>query len=448
MNKYIALTLAIIAVIVPWAYSQASGQGKTNAEPSGPIEILNNIKSYQETVERISGKKFKSDVIGKIQSVEEFMLFIKKDLDKSFNEESKWNQLALSKLGLLLKDYDLRKGIENLIVSQAGAYYDPASKCMYFVKLNMPTLLIETMVIHELTHALQDQYYDLEKLIKTADNSDKETAIKYLVEGEATYVMTIAQLEKMGITFTPDSPMLEISFGRYKNMSRRELSELSTSMAEQYKETAPDIYESLIALKDAPNYLFWTLIAPYYRGAYSIHSIVAMDEKQRNWQAINQLYKNPPVSTEQMIHTGKLAEPRDNPESISSPNLNTDWTILSENTLGEFGFWVLFNSYSKGKANEASAGWDGDRYFLTQNTKTKDIALYLSTVWDSDNDAYESFNAYQKVLNKLYPSAQIKESTKDVQGLVYILPDNRRIILALKNNAWTAEELPADIKQK
>ena len=99
------------------------------AAPGIPV----NLKSCQEIVERISGKKFKSDVKGAVQSVEEFRAFVKKDLDKSFNEEGKWNQLALSKLGLLPNNYDMKKGLENLLVSQAGAYYDPETKFMYFI---------------------------------------------------------------------------------------------------------------------------------------------------------------------------------------------------------------------------------------------------------------------------------------------------------------------------
>lgn len=229
------------------------------------------------------------------------------------------------------------------------------------------------------------------------------------------------------------------------------------SQAEQYKETAPDLYEAIIALKDAPDYLFWTLIAPYYRGAYSIHTMVTIDEKQalpsseqRNWQVMDHLYKNPPVSTEQMIHTGKLTEPRDNPEPVRPPQLGDDWTILSENTLGELGFWILFSNYAKTRANEASEGWDGDKYMLLQHNKTKDIALYLSTVWDSDNDAYESFNAYQKIISKKYPSSELKNTEKSEAGQVrysYTTTDNKLIILTLKGNTWySVEDVPADTR--
>jgi hypothetical protein len=440
MSKKILLATAIIMIIAPLIYSQNSGENKTAPELLSPQEIINNIKSYQEIVERISGRKFKTEVKGKIQSVKEFRDYVNKDIATYFEGKGKWSQTALSKLGLLPKDYNLRKGLENMVVSQAGAYYDPESKCLYIIKINMPPMEIEIMLIHEMMHALQDQYYDLGKLLKQADN---EAAIKYLVEGEATYVMTIAQMEKMGLTFNQDSPILEMSFSRYQNMGRKELLELSMIQAERYKNTAPDLYDALISLKDTPDYLFWTLNAPYFRGAYSIHSMIAMDEKERNWQAIEKTYKNPPVSTEQMIHPKKLTEPRDNPEPVLSPDLGADWTILAENTLGEFGFWILFNNYIEGKAIEASEGWDGDKYFLLQNNKTKDIALYLSTIWDSDNDAYESFRAYHKVLTKLYPAAKIEESGKDKQEITLSLPDNSRIVLTREKNAWSAKEILA-----
>ena len=449
MKRYLFMLILIITALTPITCSQVQPKDISGNE-SPANEILNNMKKYQEVVEKISGRKFKTEVKGKIQSVEEFRDYVKKDIDNYFNEKGKWRQVALSKLGLLPGDYNLRQGLENLVVSQAGAYYDPQSKCMYIVKINMPPMEIEIMLIHEMVHALQDQYYNLEKLIKQADNDDQEAAIKYLVEGEATYIMTIAQLEKMGITFAPDSPMLDISFSRYKNMGRKELLELSMAQAESYKKTAPDLYESLIALKDTPDYLFWTLNAPYFRGACSIHSLVTIDAKERNWRTIEDAYRNPPVSTEQMIHPKKLTEPRDNPEPLSSPNLGADWTILSENTLGELGFWILFSNAAEGKADEASEGWDGDKYILMQHNKTKDIVLYLSTVWDSDNDAYESFRAYHKVLTKLYPSAKIEESGKDKQEITYSLPDNNRIVLTRKNNTWSAQEILAgqDYKDK
>ncbi|MEW6027646.1 MAG: hypothetical protein AB1599_10195 [Planctomycetota bacterium] len=442
-KKYILPVLLLSAVLV-LSITCAGRTSKPDIKPALP-ELPVNMKQCQEIVERISDRKFKSDVRAKVQSAAEFRNFVRADLDKSLGGNAKWEQMALSKLGLLPEGYDLRQGLENLLVSQAGAYYDPPSKTMYFVKLNMPKTMLETTVIHELTHALQDQHYDLEKLIKTADNNDRETAVRYLMEGEASYVMNIAQMEQMRMTFTPDSPVLEMALNRAGNLGRRPLMEMTMSQAEEYKETAPDIYDALTAIKDAPDYLFWILTAPYIRGAYSIHTIVATDGKSRNWKAIDNVYANPPVSTEQMIHPAKLAEPRDNPEPVAPPKLGEEWTMLTENTLGELGFWILFSNYTETRANEASEGWDGDKYFLLQHNKTKDIVLYLSTVWDSDNDSYESFNAYQKVLAGRYPSAQIQKENGSGK-ITYTLSDSSRIVLTMKNNAWTAEELPSGTK--
>jgi hypothetical protein len=449
MRKYIIFSIFLVIGIIPFIYSEKEGKEKDELSPE---HILQNMKSYQEIVERISGRKFKAEVQGKIQSVEEFREFVKKELDKYFNEQGKYTQLALSKLGLIPEDYNLRKGLEDLVVSQGGAYYNPATKCMYIVKVNMPSLAIETMLIHELTHALQDQYYDLDKILKQAQNDDTETALKYLIEGEATYVMTIGQLEKMGITFAPDSPMLQKIFDRMKKMSRKAVLDSAMINAESLKNTAPDLFNAIIGLKEVPPYLFWTLYAPYYQGAYSIHKLITFDAKQRNWEIIDRIYQNPPVSTEQMLHINKLIKKRDEPTTISRPSLEKGWDVLSENTLGEFGFWVLYDQYTQEDATVASEGWGGDKYFLVQYDKTGDIVLYLSTAWDSDKDAEESFKAYQKVISKKYLSAEIKKQEKDpgkTNKITYTTYQNKLIILTLTNNTWTAiEEIPSGMEIK
>ncbi|MDI6733649.1 MAG: hypothetical protein QME51_07590 [Planctomycetota bacterium] len=431
---------------------------KDSTETLSPEEITKNIKSYQSVVEKIRGLQFKSDVTCKIQSLDEFREYVKTKIDESFTKEGKWVQLALSKLGLIPSDYNLRKGLEDAVVSQAAAYYSPETKCFYLLKSNQPALEVYVTIIHELTHALQDQYYNLDKLIKQISNDeDKGMAFKYLIEGEATYVMTIAMLEKMGMTFTTaDNPVLDMSFERYKMLGRKEMLEQTAIKAQGYKEINPELYETTIKLNDLPPYIFWSLIAPYYRGAYSIHKLVTLDAKQRNWKAVDELYKNLPSSSEQMIHITKLKDPRDDPSEIAQIPPPDGWTTLYTNSLGEFGFWVLYDLYCPDNASKSSKGWDGDKYFLFQHNKTEEVALSLSTVWDSDKDARESFEAYQSVMSRKYPNSEMKKE-KDKDGTERVIYDfseqavqsgttqtgKKQAILTLKNNTWiSVEDLP------
>ncbi|MFH1231099.1 MAG: hypothetical protein V1709_06335 [Planctomycetota bacterium] len=448
-KKYIAILILLLSVGISFIYAQSEGKDESKDRLS-PDDIQRNMKSYKSTVEKIRGRKFKSDVPFQIQSAKEFKEFIAQEWDKSMKDKGQLVQSALIKLGLLPKNYDLKKGFEGLLAGQAAAYYNPETKSMYLLKTDYPPQEVDTIMIHELSHALQDQYCDLTKFNNPTDD-DKDAALKYLIEGEATYIMTIGGLERMGISFTPDSPVLELTFNRMKLMGRRELLQLNMASAELYKKLSPDIAESLKNLNNVPSYLFWVLQAPYLHGAYAVHNLVTLDEKQKNWRVIDGLYENIPVSTEQMIHPDKLIEPRDDPATIPRPSLTEDWMVLYENTLGELGFWILYSQYAKNDARQASEGWGGDKYFLIRNNKTNDTILCLSTVWDSEEDAYESYKAYQKVINKKYSTVEIQKIEKDNNGaekIVYITGNNK-IILTLKNNKWTAiEGIPAEMDWK
>lgn len=448
-KKYIAILILLLVVAISFIYAQSDGKDEPKDRLS-PDDIQRNMKSYKSTVEKIRGRKFKSDVPFKIQSTKEFKEFVSQEWDKSMKDKCLLVQSALIKLGLLPKKYDLKKGFEDLLVGQAAAYYNPEAKSMYLLKTDYPPQEVDSIMIHELSHALQDQYYDLTKFNNPTDD-DKDTALKYLIEGEATYIMTIGSLERMGISFTPDSPALELTFNRMKLMGRRELSQLNTASAELYKKLSPDVADSLKSLNNAPAYLFWILTAPYLHGAHAVYRLVTLDEKQKNWQVIDGLYENIPLSTEQMIHPDKLTEPRDDPVTIPRPSLTEDWVVLYENTLGELGLWILYSQYAKNDARQASEGWDGDKYFLIKNNKTNDTILCLSTAWDSVEDAYESYKAYQKVINKKYSTVEIQKIEKGDDGaekITYTV-DNNKIILTLKNNKWTAiEGIPAEMDWK
>ena len=152
-------------------------------------EILGDMSTYQEIVERIRGEKFKKDVPAASQSTEDFAKFVRKSMDQDMPPErlEGWSK-ALKLLGALERDYDLREGLMEFVVTQAGAYYDPDSESFYVVMGGLPKAMLRTIVVHELHHALQDQLFDLEGMLDRAqkgENGDAESALSFLVEGEA-----------------------------------------------------------------------------------------------------------------------------------------------------------------------------------------------------------------------------------------------------------------------
>jgi len=47
--------------------------------------------------------------------------------------------------------------------------------------------LVEVTIAHELVHALQDQYVNLDSIQKQRDDNDRLTAAQSVMEGQATY---------------------------------------------------------------------------------------------------------------------------------------------------------------------------------------------------------------------------------------------------------------------
>ncbi|MEK7450208.1 MAG: hypothetical protein AAB019_12100 [Planctomycetota bacterium] len=434
--------------------SAAGLTGRANQETGEPSEtldeIMNRVQEFQEAVEQIRGKKFKTDVTVKIQSTEDFTKFVKQAIDKYLPDEVAIPyQTALIKLGLLPKDYNLRQGYEDLYTSQAGAYYDPATKTFYLLKTKLSPESMNAIFVHELTHALQDQYFDLDSLtkkIEASDNDDQAMALRYLVEGEATYVMTIYSLQSL----VGDSPeMLQQALTMQLLMSRESCLAATKLSLEMTGEADEETKKSTAILEKAPFYLFWVLHAPYLHGAYSVHQIV----KKNDWAGVDKIFTEIPTTTEQIIHPDKLAPNRDEPTPCPLPSAlggDESWSIAYQNTLGEFGFWTLCEKFETESVNSkvAAKGWDGDRYFLLKNKNNGHYALGLMTAWDSEADARQSFKAYGEILEEKYQPEADWTSVKNDNSLTLsrsTTAGNFTTVLILKDKFWVSlEDFPQD----
>ena len=410
----------------------------TSATPDALKETMAKVQDFQFRLEKLREKKFKKDVAVKVQSEEDFRQYVRKSIDESMPEKvAQAYQTALIKLGLLPTDYNLRTGIEDLYVSQAGAYYEPTTKTFYVLKTKLPPLVMNPMFIHELQHALQDQYFDLDTLMRKSvanSNDDQARAFRYLMEGEATYVMTIYSLRNQGFT----SPiMLHRAIMLYRYTNRKDYITTQKLALALMGEGAADQKKSLEIMEKTPLYLFWSILAPYFHGADAVHQIVKTDQ----WDGIDKLFANPPVSTEQLMHPEKLIPPRDDPIDCPTPEFNNSWTVAYENTLGEFGFWVLFTQFETESSSplEAAAGWDGDKYFLLKD-ENDHTGLGLITVWDDAAEAQESFKAYGEVLNKKHPNWTTAEEKDSLSWSQTTAQGSFQTLLILKNKLWVALE--------
>jgi hypothetical protein len=130
------------------------------------------------------------------------------------------------------------------------------------------------------------------------------------------------------------------------------------------------------------------MIFPYFKGMVFCAKLT----NKGGWAAIDDVYRHPPVSTEQILHPEKYRAEVDLPMTIDLGVLKPGegWKELGRNVLGEMQLAVMLRKHG-GKA--AAAGWDGDRYAVYEGPGGKLALVWLST-WDSDDDAREFQRSY------------------------------------------------------
>src|SRR6185312_1046501 len=78
------------------------------------------------------------------------------------------SELVLKKFGLLPRDFDLGKFLPLLLKEQVAGYYDPKTRTVNLLDW-LGADQQKPVLAHELTHALQDQSFNLEKYMKAGD---------------------------------------------------------------------------------------------------------------------------------------------------------------------------------------------------------------------------------------------------------------------------------------
>jgi hypothetical protein len=119
---------------------------------------------------------------------------------EEFTQRFAQQELSMKKLGFLPREFNLREYLVKSTGAEIAAYYDDETKTISMLNW-VPPDHQEPILAHELTHALQDQNYDLAKWMKAArkpggngskatetGNDDGATARKAVVEGQAMVV--------------------------------------------------------------------------------------------------------------------------------------------------------------------------------------------------------------------------------------------------------------------
>ena len=342
-------------------------------------EMTDLVRRIKPAVEQLRGLAFLRDVPVKLVDKKTAQAYFKSRAETFWpKERARSEQRLLIALGLLPKGYDIRDGLFDLLEDQVAGYYDPTTKT-FFVLSDMPRQSAPLIIAHELTHALDDQHYDIDGLLaRFKDDDDRQGAVSAVVEGSGTLVMTTYLVR-------------EVKAGR---MTMDAVAAMQSSDAGR-----------MVSLGASPAWLQRSLLAPYVVGqGFLVRGNLLALAAWTGGGDVDQAFRDMPASFEQILHPEKYWDgtKRDRPTPLRlgdlSAKVGDGYTLALSGSLGELGMAVMTGlggvdnqSPSMGLlaswTNEAATGWDGDRYQL-YTRGDHDVAV-LATAWDTEKDAQE-----------------------------------------------------------
>jgi len=301
------------------------------------------------------------------RSREELLGYLRQRLDRDLpDEEAQRTAEAYRLLGLFPPDLDLRELLLAVHAEQVAGFYDPDVKTLYVLD-DQPDESLDSLLLHELVHALQDQHVSLDSLTSPSLDNDRRMAARAAIEGHATLVMLAYLGEQRGGGGVPAEEL-----PRLDALLRPD----SANLSRQFP-----------VLGSAPRIVRETLLFPYSSGAGFVQAVWrATEGRPAPFDGLL------PSSTEQVLAPGRLLDAPGDPPIPVSLIVPVGVSVLLENTLGALETGILLEEIARSApagppegGAPAGVGWGGDRWALLEGEAGARSLLWVS-VWDSEEE--------------------------------------------------------------
>lgn len=310
------------------------------------------------------------------------------------------SEIVLKKFGLLPRDFDLHTFLVGLLREQVAGYYDVRTKTIYLLDW-LDAEAQQPVLAHELTHALQDQNYDLKKWSNPGDDRDKSQkkddrfeydedeesmARNAVAEGQAMVTLIDYMLRPTGHSLA-DSPQ----FGK---VMRDAMGKATDSPM----------------LERAPLMLRESLLYPYRDGLDFEQELLTAGGRSL---AFPGAFKQPPQNTHEILDPSDYLKRATIPP-LPIPDLRStlgkSYEKYDVGSVGQFDVSVILKQFSDDKVSaKLATSWRGGSYYAARksvNAKstitTGDLAILYLSRWDSDSAAEQFARVYREGLSKRY----------------------------------------------
>lgn len=384
----------------PPVATQATSQPAATEEPKiSPQEAEKLFRSVDEIL-RFASKDslfpIKHEVKRQLVSRDEVEAYVTKHTSE--DEDAKRlrrSELVLKKFGLLPRDFDLGKFLVALLKEQVAGYYDPKTKTVNLLDW-LGAEQQKPVLAHELTHALQDQSFNLEKYMKPADadlakkkeltaqdieNDEVSTTRQAVVEGQAMVVLVDYMLEPMGLSMK-DSPQV----------------------VQALKDGMLAGTADAVQFRNAPIYMKEALTFPYRYGIDFIADLLVKGGKDK---AFAELFRNPPHTTRQIMEPQTYLS-GERLETMNVPDFRQilkNYDRFDVGAVGEFDVAVLIDQYAGAEvSNKLYPHWRGGYYYAVRlkSDPAASLGLLYASRWSTPEKAANFAAIYASALGKRY----------------------------------------------
>jgi hypothetical protein len=370
--------VAALLVLRACAYTLVNGD-RINSQEAAKTEA---------GIQDVRQLRFKRPVPLVVKTPDEAEAMMEADLMRDYTD----NQLEVDAVagaltGLYPAGIDLKVASLKLLKSQVAGFYDPHGKEMVLVKggadlglwnsaaefMIQRDVVGEMLLAHELTHALQDQNFDLESsLDKVKDNDDRSLALKSVAEGDATIA---------GFAYAA---------GRMDDSTVDTLADNLKQLPQALEAEAPG----------TPEGLSLPLLFQYSDGV----RFVAEAYHRGGWSAVDALYRNPPQSSHQILHPALYFDssaPVPRIELAGYEGIMSGWKKADDDTYGELLLRVILERNLGKQSSEVglASRWIADRMIILQESRGVNVIWMLAF---SDAQTASHFTVvYQTILDRL-----------------------------------------------
>ncbi|MBI3475781.1 MAG: hypothetical protein HY010_08615 [Acidobacteria bacterium] len=368
----------------------------TTISPQDATDLFKSVDEILKFASEETKLPIKDEVKRRLVDRGEVQAFVEKNMKEDKDTQRlQRSEVVLKKFGLLPRNFDLQTFLIALLKEQVAGYYDPKTRTVNL--LNWVEAEVQRPVLaHELTHALQDQSFGLEKWMRAGVpdsghasepspedivTDEVQTARQAVVEGQAMVTLLDYTLAPTGKTML-DLPQIADA--------------LKQGMLVGTADT-PTFQSAPIFLKD-------TMTFPY---RYGMDFTAALLKAGGKGLAFAGALNNPPHSTREIMEPDTyLAHEKLDP--IKMLDFDKDFKNYARfdiGAIGEFDVAVLVEQYAGGdKARELYPHWRGGYYFAgrPKGDKSAPLGLLYASRWSSSEKAAEFAAVYAKALAQRY----------------------------------------------